>query len=198
MKISFFGAAIIAIVAGLIPSTVHADTYQIFNLGNDGGVFFYGMDDSGNVVLNDSAFCVLTCYQTYIDGVPTGLSIAPPDLHYDNGTPCTPSLPPPGKVLRGVCNGAREAFTGTLTATQFFDGIYTGSDPAFTQITGALGGGLIFMNGKGDIVYDDAFAEDWFEAIDLTTVTIPEPASIFLIGTGALAIGRTMRKRSFR
>jgi hypothetical protein len=76
--------------------------------------------------------------------------------------------------------------------------VYTGPDPVLAQVSGALGGGLIFLNGQGDIVYDDVFDEDWFEAIDLTTAATPEPASLFLFGTGALGALGIMRKRLFQ
>jgi hypothetical protein len=48
------------------------------------------------------------------------------------------------------------------------------------------------MHSRGDIVFDDYFSEQWFEAIDLT---IPEPGGILLLGSGALTAIGAMRRR---
>jgi hypothetical protein len=195
------GIAALVVVLFATPARSYADTYQIFNLGSDQGYFFYGMDDSGDVVLdypNGGPACNnSTCYYTFLNGTSTGFSGTVPSLTPDNGTPCAPSLPSGGSVLHGVCNNGRVAFTGFLTTAQVMPGVFTGTnaDPAaYTLGPAQNGDGFIFMNSQGDVVYDDVFAEDWFEAVDLTTET-PEPNSIFLLGTGALAVAATMRRR---
>jgi hypothetical protein len=181
----------IFLVASFLVTTakpVSADTYQIFNLANDNRQF-YGMDDFGTVVLSFQS-CSLdnggTCYETYFDGAPTGVVFAPPALTYDNGTPCTPAVPPGGVVGFGVCNNGRDAFTGNTVAGQLFPGVYVGSDPNITKLA-AGGGGALFMNSRGDIVFDDAFLDEWNFALD-TSTDVPEPGSLFLVGTGALGM----------
>jgi hypothetical protein len=53
----------------------------------------------------------------------------------------------------------------------------------------------VVMNASGDFVWADGRDELFFEAIDLTTAPTPEPGSILLVGTGALAAAAAMRRR---
>jgi len=209
MEIPKFKSCLLAIllVAGLLFTTTKsasADTYQIFLLTSEGDAQFYGMDDFGNVAFSligydpfAPLFCQMnTCYETFHDGTRTGFEVQTSGLEVnDSGTPCTPLAPPGGHVFRGVCNNGRDAFTGMLTPTQHTDDVYVGSYPDITQVADG-GEGLIFMNARGDIVYDDAFSEYWYFLLDETTSTIPEPGSILLLATGAAAAILAMRRRS--
>jgi hypothetical protein len=181
------------------PKPVLADTYQIFNLGSDQNYFFYGMDDFGLVVISNPVVPMCgysTCYYTFMNGISTGYSsIAPTSVYYNVTDTCSPSVPPGGIVLHGVCNNGREAFTGFLTPGQVIPDVYTGPDPV-TDFLAHGGEGFIFMNSLGDIVWDDHFTENWYLAIN-TTSAVPEPNSLFLLGTGVLAAMGVMRRRLF-
>lgn len=198
MKSSIFKSRFLAtflVAASLFMATksVLADTYQILFLYSD-DVQFYGMDDSGTVVLNFSPFCPQSCYRTYVDGVNVGgLSPTPPALAYDNGTPCFPGVPPGGSVIHGVCNNGLYAFTGFVSSGPLRPSVYVGSFPDISFLAPG-GDSFIYMNGEGDVVFDDVFTENWYLALD-TTTELPEPGSILLLGTGTLAALGLIRGR---
>lgn len=198
LKSWFLAMIIVAIFTASKP--VLGDTYQKFLLTID-NVYFYGMDDSGNVALDASLSCPgpNPCYDTFHDGVLTGFLVPTPGLVVnDSGTPCTPALPPGGHLNHGICNNGRDAFTGRLTPSQPYAGLYMGSYPTINTIEPShFGEGFIFMNGNGDIVIDDVFTEDWYFFLD-TSTSVPEPDSIILLGTGALGILSVIRRRVCR
>jgi hypothetical protein len=199
-KSCFLATFLIAVFLLTTAKPVSADTYQIFKLYID-NTQFYGMDDSGTVVLSLPSCNVGPgpCYNIYVGGVlGTSQAPTPPALAYDNGTPCTPAVPPGGSVIHGVCNNGLDAFTGFLTPLQTYPGVYVGSDPSITTLLPPQSGdGFIFMNSQGDIVFDDAFSDNWFLALD-TTTDVPEPDSIFLLGTGALGVLGALCRRGNR
>jgi hypothetical protein len=185
---NFVVAIIVAALYLFSSNNAVADTYQVITLISDNGINFYGMDDSGHV----SFLSPPGTYFNFLNGTSTGTSITAPNFVQDNGTPCTPVVPPGASVVSGVCNNGRQAFAGFLTAGQVIPGIYEG--PPFAFVAGFSDNG-IFMNANGDIVFNDPFNENWNEAIDLSSRSVPEPGSVLLIGTGLLTVIHNIRRR---
>ena len=95
-------------------------------------------------------------------------------------------------MLHAVCNNGREVFSARATGQVFAD-LYGGPN-IVNLFPGAGDGDFLYLNSEGDIVWNDPRTEFWFEAFDLTS-QVPEPASLFLLGTGALAAVAAMRRR---
>jgi hypothetical protein len=208
----WFSGAILAIASVVFttPATAHADTYKRFDLGNFANQrVLAGITASGTVVFFDNSeglcgFGNFGCFETWVDGAFEGYSATDPGFTYDNGTGCTPFTIPPVSTgsTRGVCNNGHEVYAykrGVGPMQGFYDG------PYLNNVADRAGGGEVFqadLNASGDFVLvdglnpsmDDASGE-WYEYIDLSTDTVPEPASIFLLGTGALAALGSMRRR---
>ncbi len=103
-----------------------------------------------------------------------------------------PLCPAGESSIYAACNNGRVAWTGYLKPTQVMPSIYTGpiSNPSAVTLPPQGANGdlpFIFINSQGDVVWDDVFDEEFFEAIDLTA-QVPEPASLLLFGTGILAL----------
>lgn len=204
---SFFTAAILTVAASLLttPTYANADTYQIFDLGSDaGGRLVYGIDTAGTVVIEDLGGCGnpsgIICYQTSTDGIYTASGLlAPPSLTYDDGTPCTPSGLPAGVVpVLGVCNNSREVFSALSFNAPGAAGIFTGPDPVADFIQHTNVADQIVLDASGDFAWTDGFFEEIYEAVDLTTASVPEPNSMLLLGTGVLAATAMVRRRFAR
>jgi hypothetical protein len=195
-----FAAAILTIAASLFtaPPNANADTYQIFNLGGANPRNIFGIDTAGTVVVSD-VLCPVgntsPCYQTFFDGVATsGFLLAPPSLTYDNGSPCTPTVPAGTAVFNGECNNGREVF-GALFNSPLVQGVFIGPDPV-ADFFHSGSADKIVLNAAGDFAWTDGLDEELFEAVDLTTdSTVPEPNSMLLLGTGVLAAAGVVRRR---
>jgi hypothetical protein len=182
-SLAFIGVIACLLCGNPLPS--FADTYQIVALESDQGFLFYGMDDFGDVILADSHPVSGFVYDLYFNGRPNGTTDEVPEIADDQGTPCTPPLPPGGKVIHGVCNAGTDAFTGVLSPTQFHNDVYLGPDAELLALNGE---GLIFMNSIGDVVYDDHYNDTWYEAVDVNTAPVPEPDAITLLVTDLFGV----------
>ena len=77
----------------------------------------------------------------------------------------------------------------------FHPRLYENSGSGFNLLSLTGNGSFIFMNGKGDIVWNDGSFENWYEAIDLTTASTPEPSTILLVGSGIVFALQRARRR---
>jgi hypothetical protein len=185
------------------PTPAHADTYDLIKLGPDNEFSFYGLSSSGLAVFynpGDPACSTDTCYNSFLNGVSEGVTGTAPAFTADNGTPCSITPPAGFNFEYGTCNNGHLAWTGDYGGTPL-TGVFFNPTPA--PPTSEFGGSAIFLNSAGDAVIDDAFSDDWYYALDLTTTpavttvaaTTPEPSTLFLLAIGILAPIFFLRRR---
>lgn len=220
MKTSKFCLVIatVALVIGLFitPAKAHADTYQVFDLG--GGSSFQtgivGITTPGTVVTGVGPIGVnpcnaplhTTCYETWVNGVMVSYSTTTPGLTYDIGTLCSPdiSFKTTFNAFIGgaTCNNGREVYYAADPGGLVPNGAGTFTGPNLSNYLGSYVADDIELNSSGDFVFDVSPGAsghtEIFEAIDLTTDQVPEPTSIFLLGTGVFVAMGTMRRRLFQ
>jgi hypothetical protein len=220
-RLPFFIAAV-AVALAIFTHTASADSYHLISLGSDNGKNIYGIDTSGDLVVEnlngDCSGPYTACYfETSPTGAPLGVTALPPSLSYDNGSPCT-GAPPAGFYELGAakCNNGREVFGGEyynpalyttlcagpisgLAETIFCGndgellGVFTGFDPFADWIQAS--GDEIDLNAAGDFGFIDGRDEITYLAIDLTPSTTPEPGTVDLVATGGLALFWVLRRR---
>lgn len=207
--------AIVFLVAGLYttPAKAHADTYRFVNLGPAytpaGLISVYGITDSGAVVTIQNLHvgvpqCAIshlcTQYETYVNGIMVNKSPTAPNLVYDNGTPCAPTVSFAASILgSGVCNNGHEVYEALPTGAAQ-PGAFDGPNLADAFAYFPIRVDQVHLNASGDFAFDifhptGALEGQLHEAIDLSTT--PEPGSILLLGTGCLAAAK-FRHRLFQ
>jgi hypothetical protein len=185
-------AAIFGLAAApfLVTPQVHADTYVIYNLGDDNDRPIVGIDTSGQVVILNE---ILSEYLTYANGVLVNTTSTLPALTYDNGTPCSPpsgfSAPAATQV---VCNNGRTGFWSFLNPNSDPDGVYTGPTSSLTLVDSGSAVGPDALNASGDFAWSDGQSEFNFEAVDISA---PEPATLWLFGSGCLTLVGLLRRK---
>jgi hypothetical protein len=193
-------AAVVLILPTLLAShPAKADTYKITVVGMTQNENFAGIDDKGNFVVNANPVkCGEQigdpCFEVFDFGQPSFFTTTEPVLNFDDGVPCTVAVSPAlgQSTANGMCNNGHEILS-ILTPVPGIRGVYDGpnlSDVISNQLS--FDGG--FINANGDAVFISGVTNELIFAQDLTTAATPEPGSLYLLGTGGLAMLGTLRR----
>jgi hypothetical protein len=206
-----FTAVLVLIGLFAVPAAAHADTYQIFFLGSGDRTTAIGITASGAAVLVynlpvGAPQCAIShiCqeYETWVNGVMVNYSPTAPNLVYDNGTPCSVSASFLTSPVPGTCNNGHEVYNvGSAATMPYTYDTFIGPDPIVDLFASPpIFIEDVYLNSSGDFIYNISHptggSGEYAEAIDLTTET-PEPSSIFLLGTGLVAVAGSLRRHLF-
>jgi len=211
--------ALLLLTSAAIPAV--ADSYSMTTVGLPQGSSFYGMDNAGDYVLNITSHSSSTCggvavslgsscFETVYAGQSTPVfSTTPASLAFDDGSSFSISAPTGFQISSAICNNGHLLFSGEydLDGT-FLTGTWSGFDP-ITDYLGDMYMGGGFINGNGDAVFTDSIGNTLIYADDLTppsshqfesnrvsaTDPVPEPGTLLLVGTGALSLLTTVRRK---
>lgn len=166
---------------------VYADTYTTYALANSAGsVANIGLTDQGAVTLFSA---VSDMYTTFTPPSTSTSSSTAPQLTYNNGAACTPSVAGFSGVTQATCNGGYIAFEDS-TLRAFFV-----VDPGQSaQLLYAGGVTNVLLNAYGDVAFTGVgiSTDTNYLAYDISSHVTPEPASWLLLTSagGVLAFCR--------
>jgi hypothetical protein len=207
---------ILAVILSSAARPALADSYTIYNLGDDNSHGIYGIDSMGDVVIWGGSGCGPSspqCYVTYTDGVATSDVGAPPTLAYDDGSSCS-STPAGFNVAKSVCNNGWIGFGAYYYPDGGADGVYTGSG-SNVDFLHSGSADQVFLNSAGDFAWVDGLDDEMFVAIrnapppfETNNLSFdqnfapadpaPEPGSLLFVGTGLLLFGAAIRRKMNR
>jgi hypothetical protein len=176
-----------------------ADTYKTTVVDMTQNENFLGIDDQGDFVVNDSNNSFKCgqlngpCYEIFLLGQSPFFSTTAPALAFDNGSSCTIVLDAsfaPEPTASAMCNDGHEIFGAFTTVTG--PAVFYGPNTSDEILGGATFDGG-FINANGDAVFIDGYRDELIFAQDLTSAT-PEPGSLYLLGTGCLAMAGAFRR----
>ena len=196
------------------------DSYSVSVIQYSQSEGFYGIDSTGNFVVNVSdkmqypnGSCggtakVSNCFATYYVGQAGPVfSTTAPELNYDGGSVCSQAVG--GGSISGICNNGHELLGGYIGDRR---GVWSGTDPLADFLSnGTFDGG--FINSLGDAVFIDGLHDALVSVVDMPNIDdlkfsdnrglvvrpspapVPEPASLVLFGSGLLAAMGLVRRR---
>jgi hypothetical protein len=198
-------------------SSPFGDSYSVSVVKFTQSEGFYGLDATGNFVVNVSDMMGMpnsscggvsgasACFATYYVGqADPAFSVAAPDLNWDGGSACSEASG--GGTISGICNNGHALLGGYLGEQR---GVWSGTDPLMDFLSdGSFDGG--YINGLGDAVFIDGLHDALVSVVNLSSdsgkgfrtemvaidpATVPEPQSLMLMGTGLLAAMGVVRRR---
>jgi hypothetical protein len=213
----WLSSAIVVVVVVIFFSATRpalADSYTIYDLGNDNGHGIYGIDSFGDVVTWATSGCGSSsyCYATYVNGVATADGGTPPVLEYDNGSSCG-STPAGFNAAKSVCNNGWTGMGTFYNPNGDPNGVYLASVSEIDFLgSGAVG--QAFLNSFGDFAWTDSLNDEMYVEIQnsaplfedpqfanktfVASVPTPEPPSLFLMATGLVGLTAVFRGKANR
>ena len=185
----------VCFLLGISSVAAHADSFQIFNLGGD-DVSLLGINAAGTALLHQFTGCNGVndpnyCYEEFSNGsLVYRADAAPTNFVAQNGTPCASpaALTASG---RSVCDGGFQVAGGYLGNQQGVWESFPGSSQPGSYVYNGSDD-VLFVNAAGDFLVANGSADTVYQVMVSQT---PEPSSLLLLATGALALGGVVRRR---